>query len=208
VPIIEDECSAELRYRGSAIPSIKALAGADDPVFHIAGMGKAYIPGIRLGFIAPPVRRISDVVKMKSISDLHTAPLYQDAFARYLVSPAAAANLERVRNKYRDLLDVIAAELAEHLPEGSAFLKPDGGLNMWVTLPPNVDSVDLFLTALQHNVSILVGAHLFPDRAQQNAFRLSFGYPDKQAVTRGVRALARAAAELARPSSGRYGAVV
>jgi GntR family transcriptional regulator/MocR family aminotransferase len=208
IAIIEDDCGTELRYRGKPIPSIKSLASDEDPVFYIVGMGKAYIPGIRLGFVAAPTHRVSDIIKMKSISDLHTSPLYQDAFQHYLASDAASKNLALVCSKYRDLLDTVVSELERNMPDGTGLVKPQGGLNLWVTLPSGIDSIDFFLAALQRNVSILVGAHLFPENPDQRSFRLSFGFPDKQATIRGVRALAAAVKDLARPASSRFAAVV
>ncbi len=208
VAIVEDDCVAELRYRGKFVPSIKALAADNDAVFYLAGMGKAFIPGIRLGFVAPPAHRVSDVIKMKSISDLHTSPLYQDALEHYLAGDEAARNLGLICTRYRELLATIVEEFEQHMPEGSTLTRPEGGLNMWMTLPPGIDSIDFFLSALQRNVSILVGAHLFSENPDQRSVRLSFGLSDKEATIRGIRALAGVAKDLLRPASSRFVAVV
>lgn len=208
IPIIEDDCCPELRYRGDAIPSIKSMAGDRDLVYYLTGMGKVYVPGIRLGFVVPPRTAIGDIVKRKSVSDLHTPSLYQEAFAAYAGSDAVRRNIKAARSVYKGVLDAIHAELANVMPEGCRFEKPDGGLNLWVRLPRGVNAIDFYFSALQRNVGVLVGEHLFADQADQRTFRLSFGYSDKKRMIEGVRSLGAVAFDLMGRKTGSFGVVV
>lgn len=208
VPIIEDDCCSELRFRGKRVPSIKSLSEDGDLVYYICGMGKAYIPGMRLGFAACPPGHLDEIVKRKSVADLHTLPLMQSAFGRYLKTEACVANIKSVCRKYGEALDAVHHELEASMPDGCVFSKPEGGLNIWVRLPDGVDATELFFSGLQKNVSILVGSHLYPDLPDSRTFRLSFGYPDKERVAAGVRALGKAAGSLLRRSTGRFPVLV
>jgi len=208
IAIVEDDCCPELRYRGEVIPSIKSIADDRDLVYYLTGMGKVYVPGIRLGLLVPPKPAVGDIIKRKSVLDLHTSPLCQEAFAAYATLPSVQKNITAARTVYRRLLDTVHRELTNVMPDGCEFEKPDGGLNIWVRLPRGVDAIDFYLAALQRNVGILVGEHLFADEADRRTFRLSFGYPDKARLIDGVRGLGSAASALSARTTGSFAIVV
>ncbi|MBA4221427.1 MAG: hypothetical protein C0458_11905 [Methylobacterium sp.] len=208
IPIIEDDCFSELRFEGDFIPSIKSLSEPEDLVYYIVSMGKTLIPGMRLGFVLAPPARMEQVTAWKSVSDLHTAPLLQDAFAAYLDSAEAEANLSRIRKAYKPVLDTVIQGLAENLPAGSTFTRPHGGLNLWVKLPAAIDPVDFFYACLRRNVGILTGVHLTPEKADNTGFRLSYGLSDRDALGKAVRQVCRAAADLSKRSSSRFPVIV
>lgn len=208
VPIVEDDCCSELRYEGEFVPSIKSLSGSDDLVYYVVSMGKTFIPGMRLGFVLVPAARMEDVTAWKSVSDLHTAPLLQNAFAAYLDSAASDANLLRIRAAYKPVLETVLQELATALPPSATFTKPQGGLSLWVRLPSSVNSVDFFYACLRRNVGILTGLHLMPERTEKTAFRLSYGLWDRKALTSAVREVCRAATDLSERAISRFPVVV
>ena len=60
------------------------------------------------------------------------------------------------------------------------WLRPDGGLYLWLRLPQQVDtgmSGPLFPQAVREGVLYIPGEHCYPDpqRAPRNMLRLSFG---------------------------------
>jgi 2-aminoadipate transaminase len=202
VAILEDDCCSELRFCGASLPSIKALSDPQDEVYYFSSMGKAYIPGLRLGMVVPPHGRLGEIVKQKSVADLHTSPLLQNAFQLYLESGAYEGSLARTCKSYSKLLDKISDELNKVMPDSASFMKPEGGLNLWLKLPREVDSIDFFYACLQRNVSVLVGQHFYPDNAETNTVRLSFGHSDEHTMVKAVTAMGEAAKELqGRPAS-------
>lgn len=208
VPILEDDCCSELRYRGDFIPSIKSISSSDDLVYYSASMGKVYIPGIRLGIVAPPTTRLAETVRQKSIADLHTSSLLQNAFEGYIRSGAHEKSLKQVRRRYGTLLKVLAQELREHMPQETEFISPDGGLNLWLKLPPEIDSIDFFYACLQRNVGVLVGLHFYPDSGDSRTIRLSFGLSDKEKMTDAIAAMGAAAKGLMGRKGGSFPVVV
>ena len=65
---------------------------------------------------------------------------------------------------------------------GAGFTIPEGGLNIWLTLPEDIEAIDLFYDCLQRNVSILLGRTFCVDDSGPQAIRLSFGMSDKAAI--------------------------
>ena len=208
VPIIEDDCCPELRYRGTQVPSIKSMSSDGDLVYYLSGMGKVYVPGIRLGLVIPPREALERIVKRKSVSDMHTSPLYQEAFATYARTADIRKNIDSARATYKSNLDLIHRELTKFMPDGCEFDKPDGGLNLWIRLPRGMNAVDFYFSALQRNVGILVGEHLYADNADHRTFRLSFGFSTRKRLLEGVRAIGTVVNELAGRKAGPFAAVV
>jgi 2-aminoadipate transaminase len=71
------------------------------------------------------------------------------------------------------LRDAMAAAIDRHFPPGLHWVNPEGGLFMWVTLPPALDADELLKEALGHKVAF---ARLFllsrRERAQHAAPQL------------------------------------
>jgi len=70
-------------------------------------------------------------------------------------------------------------------------------MNLWVSLPPEIDAFDLLSRAQREGVTYVPGRFFSIARPHNNALRLSFAGLTPESITEGVAALARAvAAEL------------
>lgn len=209
IPILEDDCCAEMRYSGNAIPSLRSLAEPGDEIYYFSSLGKVYVPGLRLGLLDVPHLKHNDVVKRKSISDLHTSSILQGAMVEYLKTPkVVASNLKKLRETYGSLLDRLTKEMKRILPPDCSFEKPEGGLNIWLTLPEGIDSIEFFYAALQRNVSVLVGLHFYPDKPDTRTVRLSLGFSAEETALSAARGLSDAISDLTRRSFQRYPVLV
>ncbi|MEC3909454.1 PLP-dependent aminotransferase family protein [Sphingobium sp. CR2-8] len=208
VPVLEDDHAPEMRFRGEPLPSLRALARPEDPIFYGRGFGKSYVPGIRLGMVMPPPSYFQDIASQKSMTDLHTSWPLQEAFARYLGTPAARDNVERQCVAYARVQDFVIDKLKATLPPEFRFIVPDGGFNMWIETPPHIDSVDLCWAAAQRGVALLVGAPLFPDIENYQSFRLSYGIADFDKIESGIDRIGAAIRDVGAKRSRRSAPVV
>ena len=65
---------------------------------------------------------------------------------------------------------------------------PDGGLFVWATLPPYIDTTDLLAKALRENVAFVPGAAAFIDgSAGSHSMRLNFSASDEDVIREGIR---------------------
>jgi DNA-binding transcriptional MocR family regulator len=86
--ILEDDHSPELRFAGTAVPAIRALADEDDLVLYARGFGKVFLPGLRLGYLIVPDSLRRKLLMAKANTDLHSNSFMQEAAARYLAGAA------------------------------------------------------------------------------------------------------------------------
>lgn len=64
-----------------------------------------------------------------------------------------------------------------------------GGLFLWVTLPPGLDSSDLLKDALARKVAFVPGAPFFPAGGGTGTFRLNFSYCSPDRIEEGIARL-------------------
>lgn len=100
-------------------------------------------------------------------------------------------HLETMRAYYRQRRDAVRDALRSAMPAGVTFTVPDGGFSLWVQLPSGCSSIQVYLRALEHGVTIYPGPAHDIDGRYLNCFRLCYGWPTPDEIRRGVDILAR-----------------
>jgi DNA-binding transcriptional MocR family regulator len=125
----------------------------------------------------------------------------QLAARAFLRAGGFARHLDRVRELYARRLDLLLDALERHFDPawGARWTRPQGGLFVWVVLPPWMDARVLLELALrEYHVAFVVGDAFHADGSGRNTLRLSFSCASPERIEEGVLRLARAIAHLAR----------
>jgi DNA-binding transcriptional MocR family regulator len=78
------------------------------------------------------------------------------------------------------------------MPKGVTWTKPEGGLFVWVTLPPHVDAAALLKRAVaEAKVAFVPGHAFYADGSGRNTMRLSFSLPTEAKIADGIARLAK-----------------
>ncbi|AJP71245.1 aminotransferase-like domain-containing protein [Sphingomonas hengshuiensis] len=207
--ILEDGCYERLRYDGAPLPSLIALACARRgsveaaPVLYTGTFSKMVAPSLRIGWIAGPAAVIRKLVLIKQASDLATSALSQ-----MLLLDVVEAHLEETIATacavYRERRDSMLAALAEHMPHGVRWSRPEGGLYIWIELPEQIDATVLTQRALEEQgVSAIAGAAFYPRgiAAERNTLRLSFSMIPTEPAREGVYRLGALTREMLQSSA-------
>ena len=191
-PIVEDDPYGKLRYRGSTLPSIKTW-DEDGIVIALSTFSKIIAPGIRTGWAVAPKMIRDKMIIAKQAADLHTSSLDQIVIDRYLNDNDNDAHVEIVRRAYGERCAVMEEALAEDMPAGFRWTHPDGGMFLWVTGPPGLDTEALLAEAVGERVAFVPGRDFFPDTSGGNCMRLNFSNARPDMIREGIRRLARLA---------------
>jgi 2-aminoadipate transaminase len=174
VLLVENNIYSPLRYEGEPLPAIREIAGAGSGTILIGSFSKIAFPGLRVGWVIGPRAFIRRLVEAKQICDLHTDHLSQAVLLRFAESGRLAAHLERVLSAGRERLHTTLAACARDVPAGSTYTRPQGGMNVWVELPPEIDAASALTRARRAGVTYLPGSVFAAGRDRSSALRLSF----------------------------------
>jgi DNA-binding transcriptional MocR family regulator len=199
--VIEDSPYESMRYDGEPVPPLLALdceasGGIENSrTLYCGSFSKSISPGLRLGWICAAHEVISRLVLIKQASDLNTPVLNQDAMARVAES-VYETHTSMTRAVYKARRDAMLAALERHMPAGTKWTKPEGGLFVWVELPGQIDAAELLSKSVETaKVAFVPGRAFHADGIGANTMRLSFSCADNEKIEKGVSRLGRLIAE-------------
>ncbi len=189
VPVIEDHIYGRLRARGERVPSLKQL-DYSNLVIQIDSFSKIAFPGLRVGWILAPANVIERLRLVKQATDLHTGQLGQAILAEYMRRGRLSRHLERTRKAYSARLAALEQALTQHMPGETKWTRPEGGMCVWVELPPGFDSNELLIHARERGVLFAPGRYFYFQNPQPNTLRLGFAGVSEREIARGIATLA------------------
>ncbi len=197
VPILEDGVYNEFRYEGEALPPLKAL-DENGIVIHASGFTKNLLPGMRIGYIIADGQHYERIVRVKQAADISTPGLNQRAIHLMLERGVLAQQLERNNRELRRRRDIALAAASRHLPPGSHWNVPQGGLYLWVELPKSgPTSAELYISAIQMGVAYSIGNVFYTNGSGTYQMRINFAAQKPTDIEEGFKRLGRAWRELA-----------
>ncbi|GGO21298.1 MocR-like transcription factor YczR [Micromonospora parathelypteridis] len=191
--LIIDETLADLALDVPVPPPFASHAarGGTAQVITIGSMSKTHWAGLRIGWLRAPSRLVTELAGQRVATDMGGSVLDQ-LLALDLLERAQEVRPHRLE-QLRHQRAVLAAALAEHLPQWKWQLPP-GGLSLWVDLGEPIASA-LAERALDYGVRIEGGGYFAADPGILEQ-RLRIPYtttPD--ALREAVRRLATALAD-------------
>ena len=139
--IVEDVAYRELGFSDESLPSLWSLA--PDVVVQTGTTSKTLFPGVRLGWAVGPAEISARLVSAKQNTDQCAGALGQRLFEESLRRGWLDEQVVRSRALYRGKCEQLLAALERSLPDGAVWTRPQGGFFTWLTLPGDVDSVQL-----------------------------------------------------------------
>jgi 2-aminoadipate transaminase len=188
VAVVESDIYSELRYEGEALPPLKTLDESGDGIL-LGSFSKIAFPGLRVGWVLGPRAVTARLAEAKQWSDLHSCQLAQAVLLRFLESGALEAHKVRVIEAGRIRRDAAVQACAREFPEGVAFTRPRGGMNLWIELPEWMEADTLLARAQTEGVVFLPGRYFAVSRPHTRCLRLSFAGLEPGKIRRGIEIL-------------------
>jgi DNA-binding transcriptional MocR family regulator len=161
----------------------------------VGSISKSFMTGLRAGFLVADRGMIAELLPYKRYMDLGSPSIVQ-AIAAAFLRGGYAKHLEKMRTYYRTRRDAAVKALEEFMPEGVTWTRPQGGFQLWVTMPRGMSSVQLFLLGIERGVSIFPGPAHDIDGRFLNSFRLGYGDGTADEIRTGIKRLAGAVESL------------
>jgi DNA-binding transcriptional MocR family regulator len=189
VLVVEDNPYGLLSFTGEPVRAMRA--DAPDDVVYLGSFSKTLAPGLRVGWALAPAPVTARLVLAAESAILSQSMFTQLVVERYLATQPWAEQVKVFRELYRERRDAMLAALAESMPAGATWTRPDGGFFVWLTLPGGVDTRAMLPRAISARVAYVPGAGFYADGSGGSSMRLSFCYPPPERIRDGVGRLGR-----------------
>ncbi len=190
--ILEDDPYGELRFAGENVPTIKSL-DTEGRVIYSSTFSKLISSGFRTGYVSAPAPIIQKIVVCKQVSDVHSNIWAQVVSHRFMTTVDREAHFNRLRDIYRKKCGLMCSYIDNGFSKEITYVKPQGGLFIWCTLPESCDMNDFCTRAVRDYKVALVPGNSFSIRSGEisHSFRLNYSTPTNAQIEKGMEILAR-----------------
>ncbi len=188
--IMEDDYVSDLDFGQLGYIPLKAM-DSRGRVLLIKSFSKLFMPGLRLGFIIVPPQLSQDLLAAKHTTDISTSGLVQRAFDLYIRKGYWNSHFDFMYDIYKTRYEKMTSNLDKFLPGRCSYIKPGGGLNIWISLPAGFHVNNLLHLAAASDIAFAPGTIFHtgntPDAA--NNLRLSFAAVQTDKIEAGLEKL-------------------
>ena len=108
----------------------------------------------------------------------------------YIAGGYIERQLPKIIELYRPRQEAMLAAMDEHLPADYQWIKPEGGMFIWVEGPDGVDAEALYWKAVERSVAFVPGKYFYVDPSQGlPTMRLNFTRSDEATITSAIATL-------------------
>ena len=190
--LIDDDPYGLLRFGGTEVPTLHALADGDPLVFSVRTFSKIIAPGLRVGWVDTDPSLQPLLINAKQAMDTCTNLPAQRLLTGFLTGGHLEEHLTTQRAEYRRRKEAMQAALAEHFDGVARWTDPQGGFFLWLTFEPAIDTEALFPVALAEGVAFIPGNAFSPGRHFPDALRMCFASTAPDRTREGLARLRRA----------------
>jgi len=188
--IVEDSPYREVRFEGEPQKLMNEL-DTTGRVITLFTFSKIFAPGFRVGWVVGNPEILDKLVMAKQTTDLCTSPFVQKIIARYMEKGLLDKNLKKTIDLYRVRRTLMISCFKKYMPASVTWTEPQGGLFLFVTLPSNLDTDEIFKKAIEKNVAFVAGSSFYCNNSGHNTMRINFSFSNNEEIETGVQRLSQ-----------------
>ena len=179
--VVEDGPYSLISFDGAVMPAIKSF-DTYGRVIYSGSTSKTIAPGLRVGWLIADEGSIQKLVYLKMRDDLQVNNMAQRQVFHYFRDCGFDDHLRQVIQVYRQRRDTMIHAVKESFPEGTRVIVPGGGLFLWVEMPEELDTLEMFEFVFQKNIAYVPGTFFCPDGGGKNTMRLNFSTTSEEKI--------------------------
>lgn len=191
--LIEDDAYGDLYFDEkdlAGINSMKSYENYDVEVIYTGSFSKILGPGFRLGYMLASPEIHEKAESIKQALDACTSSFMQILANEFLSKGHIEPYLNFLRKEYGERKAILQDSLMRHMPVEISWNEPRGGFYIWLKLPVEMRSSDIFKACLNKGVVFVTGRTFDPHNAKDDRLRLSFSNMPKSDIEKGIKILA------------------
>ncbi|MEN8186196.1 MAG: PLP-dependent aminotransferase family protein [Bacteroidota bacterium] len=193
--LLEDDAYNDLYFKEEEkylTKPMKSFEINDVEIIYTGSFSKILGPGFRLGYMLSSPQIFEKAETIKQALDACTSNLTQILANEFLKQDKLTPYLQYLRNEYAERRDFLLKSLEEFMPKEVIWNEPKGGFYVWLTLPENISSSDIFKESVKEGVVFVTGRTFDPGSKKDNCFRLAFSNVPKEDIEKGIEILGAA----------------
>lgn len=171
--ILEDDF-ARLLGHGVSAPKPLLAEDRDGTVVYLTSLTKPAAPSLRIGALIARGPVLERLRAIRQVDDFFVPRPLQEAALELLGSPGWERHLRTLAASLRQRSRALIAALGEAQPDWVVTCPPDGGLHLWVRLPPDLDDTTIAAEAQRLGVVVSAGRRYFATERPGSWLRLNF----------------------------------
>lgn len=187
IPLIEDDSYSALT-NGDKIPTAIKHWDKTGNVIYCASLHKIIAPGLRIGWMLAG-RWQARVSMFKYAQTRYNEELSQRMMASFLQSTHYERHMRRLRQHLQQQREKMAEAVAAYFPPETRLSMPDGGVSLWVEMPPECSSKAVFDAALERDILISPGLLYSNSNRFDHFLRINCGAPYSDKLDDAMRTL-------------------
>ena len=189
--IIEDDYDSEFRLMGRPIPSLQSI-DVMERVIYMNSFSKSLASTIRISYMVLPKHLLESYNKTLSFYACTVSTFEQYTLAKFIKQGYFEKHINRMRNHYRNLRDVLINSIKNSpIADSCTIMEEDSGLHFLLKLNTKLSDATLKTKAKMHgiNVSCLSDYYHIPEDAQEHVLILNYSGINTDNITAAVSAL-------------------
>ncbi len=195
VAMIEDDVYSDL-YSGHDKPLPAKAFDREGNVLHCGSFSKNLVAGFRVGWVAAG-RYAQRVQRIQLMSTLSTSAPMQLALADFLSTRSYDTHLKKLRQTLAKRKQLAQQALRRVLPVDAQIGDTPGGYFLWIALPQQINTTQLYHLALKEGISIAPGQLFSGSEGFSHCFRFNTAWPWDARAEAAVDTLGKLIAQLA-----------
>jgi DNA-binding transcriptional MocR family regulator len=171
--ILEDDF-ARLLGHGGSVPKPLLAEDRDGTVVYLTSLTKPAAPSLRIGALIARGPVLERLRAIRQVDDFFVPRPLQEAAVELLGSPGWERHLRTLAGSLRQRSQGLVAALGTAQPDWIVTGPPDGGLHLWVRLPPDVDDLTVAAEAQRLGVVVSAGSRYFATEKPGSWLRFNF----------------------------------
>jgi len=190
--LIEDDAYSDLYFKENdkyLTKPLKSRGVTDVEIIYTGSFSKILGPGFRLGYMLASQEIFEKAETIKQALDACTSNFMQILANEFLVQDKLGPYLKFLRKEYEERKNRLQKSLKRYMPKEISWNEPKGGFYIWLRLPEQISSTEIFEESVKKGVVFVTGRTFDPHSKKDDRLRLSFSNMPKDMIEKGVEIL-------------------
>jgi DNA-binding transcriptional MocR family regulator len=175
VPLIEDDVYGDLHFAPERPRTVKSY-DEEGWVLYCSSWSKSIAAGLRIGWVIGG-RYHQKIAQLKFMTSGATGMLPQLVLTKFLDQQRLDLHLKSLRQALNMQTMQVTKAIQEYFPGDTQLTRPNGGISLWVVLPPKVNTWQLHEAAVAQGITFTPGSLFSSQDRYHNCIRLTNSNP-------------------------------